>query len=196
MLTAFQCEVVAYLGDGDIYCPGCAYNRADYVTGDFDQVPQRVVHDALAHYDLQPLIRYTVDDEWPGGLWCSECGAEIVEPSEDYCQRHDDWRHEDNSDGTPARFCEHVWQNGQDGFTDGCRFPDTVDPNPPVSRWVPCGTCGATDGEPHRENCHGQSWRPCEHTKRGRHVLGPARVLPSGATTRRCRYCPVSIYWT
>ena len=41
---------------------------------------------------------------------------------------------------------------------------------------------------------NGRSWRPCEHTRRGRHSLRPPEVLQSGSTVRRCRRCPVSIY--
>jgi hypothetical protein len=92
MLTSFQCEVVAYLGDGDIYCPECAPD-IDLGEGSFND---------------HGLIRYTVEEEWPGGLWCGECGGEIVEPNEDYCTEHDAWRYYSREDGEYLNVCDHV----------------------------------------------------------------------------------------
>ena len=97
------------------------------------------------------LCRYTVEDEWPGGLWCGGCGAEIVEASEDYCTAHDAWRVEPPEWWVGPPYCDYVRDPQEEAVE--CQFPDTVDPNPPVPRWVPCGSCGARDGERHREGC-------------------------------------------
>ena len=86
MLTSFQCEVVAYVGDGDLYCPDCA--------------PEAIGEDL----EDAGLIRYTVDEEFPGGLWCGECGAEIAEPAEDYCTEHGAWRA--YLDGEEQDYCD------------------------------------------------------------------------------------------
>lgn len=76
MLTSYQCEVVAFIGDGFIVCADDGHKRLDQGEAE----------------GLQPLIRYTVDDEFPEGLNCEDCGEEITEPAEDYCQAHDSWR--------------------------------------------------------------------------------------------------------
>ena len=67
-------------------------------------------------------------------------------PGEDYCTAHDAWRRY----SPDATACENSDEDG-DG-DDPCSFPD-VDSNPPQVRWVPCGTCGAGDGERHSEKC-------------------------------------------
>lgn len=123
MLTAFQVDVVAYMGDGEVYCPDCVPSDQDCTDN--------------------AMIRYSAEESWPEGLNCGECHAEIVEPSEDYCQEHMAWRVWD-ADGA-GNYC--------DAGEGDCRFPDDLDTNPPVPRWVPCGSCGARDGEPHRDAC-------------------------------------------
>ena len=103
MLTAFQCDVVAYLGDGEVYCPECA--------------PDQELGEGT--YNDHGIIRYTADEEWPEGLSCGGCGAEIVEPGEDYCSAHDSWRaYTDSEQAT----CEAVLQDG-DLVDDPCSFP-------------------------------------------------------------------------
>jgi len=154
MLTAFQCDVVAYIGDGDVYCPACAVKRSTVDGVD----PERVDVDGMfVHFfeildpevtGLSPVIRYTAEDEWPGGLYCGDCGDEITKPAEDYCTVHEDWR-DMGVDGEPVSHCSAVKDYGD----EECSFPDTVDPNPPVPRWVPCRYCGARDGERHRDTC-------------------------------------------
>jgi hypothetical protein len=67
MLTGFQVEVVAYLGDGAIYCPECV---------DDQELPGTKNEAAL--------IRYTVDEEFACGLSCDSCGAEIVDSDHDW----------------------------------------------------------------------------------------------------------------
>ena len=101
MLTAFQCEVVAYLGEGELYCPDCA-PHIDLGGGAY-----------LDH----ALIRYTVDEEFPGGAWCGNCEEEIVEPAEGYCTEHDAW---DEGDGKGR--CSLAAFYGYDDGAD-CRFP-------------------------------------------------------------------------
>lgn len=146
MLTSFQCDVVAYVGDGDVYCPECAEKRAR-ADGATDEDLDANVETMFIRFhgiidpevtDLSPIIRYTAEDEWPEGLSCGDCGGEIIEPAEDYCPEHEGWR----VDG--EAYCETARDDGTD-LTE-CSFSD-VDPNPPRVRWVPCGVCGARDGE-------------------------------------------------
>jgi len=103
MLTAFQCEVVAYVGDGDVYCPDCAL---EHVELEGQTLSERAI------------IRYTLDEEFPGGAWCGACGDELVEPAEDYCTAHESWRSSPDS-----RRCEY--NTGADGdsvLLDACLF--------------------------------------------------------------------------
>lgn len=124
MLTAFQCEIVAYIGDGDVYCPGCATGRVRpdiEIEGDADE-------DAIHEQDyedagLGAIIRYTAEDEWPGGLWCGDCGDEIVEPSEDYCTEHDGWyAGTGRDDAGEFKYCDHADVNERQEEVRGCAF--------------------------------------------------------------------------
>lgn len=102
MLTAFQCEIVAYALDGAILCHGCAVKRTSSVT--VEKADAGLSH---GFSDLSPWIRYTLDEyigqnaseyadeevgqwshenaaEWdaafesyPDWLYCDGCGAEI-----------------------------------------------------------------------------------------------------------------------
>lgn len=123
MLTSYQSEIIAYLADGALYCAECG---------------------AAADEEVMPLIRYSVEEEWPEGAYCDGCGETIADPDPEYCVAHQNWatRHDDY--GRPVA-CD---QN--DG--DDCIFVP-AEPNPPAARWVPCGACGARDGEPHRDGC-------------------------------------------
>ena len=64
MLTALQCQTIAYMRDGAIVCPRCA------------DAP------SLNSGDLKPVIRYEAE-EYAGadGLYCDRCTREIVEPT-------------------------------------------------------------------------------------------------------------------
>jgi hypothetical protein len=161
MLTSFQASPIAYwpldgeYDDGPV-CPDCADREAGGRTA---QDEGQDVDELMIHYygtpaGFQPSSRYAVEDRYPEGIDCVRCGAVIVEPEEDYCQAHDAWYAGTSTDdaGDDFRYCEDAdTSNVEDGI-DTCLFPDT-DPNPPVPRWVPCGSCGAGDGEPHRDGC-------------------------------------------
>lgn len=81
MLTAAQCEVVAFIGDGFIVCPECARDRV----GRDEEGECFEIAKAEAGYDndsgLSPIIEYTASSEFEEGLWCEDCGTEIVEPT-------------------------------------------------------------------------------------------------------------------
>lgn len=67
MLTAYQAETVAFIGDGLVVCYDCGHKRLDQGGGDAD--------------GLAPYSRYSVDEEWAeDGLECEDCRGEIVEP--------------------------------------------------------------------------------------------------------------------
>lgn len=100
MLTAFQCEIVAYAFNGAIICHECAVKRTSSVT--VEKADAGLSH---GFSDLSPLIRYELDeyigqnasdyadeefdwdtepDEWqktfdsyPEWIECEGCGAEI-----------------------------------------------------------------------------------------------------------------------
>ena len=69
MLTGFQVEVVAYLGDGAIYCPDCVDD-----------------HELPGSKNEAALVRYTVEEEWPCGLSCDSCMNEIVDSDHDWLE--------------------------------------------------------------------------------------------------------------
>lgn len=79
MLTGYQCQVVAFVGDGYIICPECAYERG-VEAGDEDTRAKAELglKNAL---DLSPMIEYTASSEFGDeGLYCEDCHAQIVEP--------------------------------------------------------------------------------------------------------------------
>lgn len=55
MLTAYQCETVAYVTDGAIICPSCAVKR--YTTVGVERIDA-----GLGIADVSPLCRYTLDE--------------------------------------------------------------------------------------------------------------------------------------
>ncbi len=56
MLTGYQCEIVAYLGDGEIICRECAAQ-------DYSELTLEKVDLGLTNVsELRPLIRYNVDE--------------------------------------------------------------------------------------------------------------------------------------
>lgn len=82
MLTVAQCEVVAYIGDGFIVCPECARDRVGR-DEDSECWPLAKIEAGLPAYEvegLSPIIEYTASSEFEEGLWCEDCGTEIVEP--------------------------------------------------------------------------------------------------------------------
>lgn len=60
MLCLSQLTAVAYLTDGDIVCLAC---------GDKAGLPVK-----------DQLIAYNLESEFEDGLWCDDCGKELVEP--------------------------------------------------------------------------------------------------------------------
>lgn len=66
MLTAEQCRVVACLTDGGLICYECAEDEH----GEGWEFAEKT----------RPVIEYEAESEFPDGLWCDECGKEIVSP--------------------------------------------------------------------------------------------------------------------
>ena len=144
MLTGFQAEVIAFGTDGGFVC-------AKHIESEFaaEIEDNENYWDAIADLEelsgQQAYSRYSLDEAFPEGLNCDDCGDELVEPADDYCTAHDSWRITDSGDK-----CESAdGAEWADDEHDPCSFPADTDPNPAVARWVPCGTCGAGDGEPH-----------------------------------------------
>ena len=144
MLTGFQAEVIAFVTDGEIVC----YKHVNEEFAGSGKVNENLpyweyISELEEASGYSALSRYSLEEGSEGrGEWCGQCGDELVEQDPDYCTEHDGWRsYEGDGESSPAT-CEY----GNDG--EPCRFPDT-DPNPPASRWVPCSTCGAGDGQSH-----------------------------------------------
>jgi len=185
MLTSFQASPIAYWADTvpDVtqgegpYCSECADALAgDAVeSGDHDEL---FIHYYNTPAGFQPASRYGMEDAYPEGIDCIRCGAEIVEPGEDYCSEHGGERSY-NADGTPAQSCEYGEEPNLAGDGERCRFPST-DPNPPIPRWVPCGSCGARDGEPHRDGC--STLEPERPAPRGSDGYNPPNIPAYGTS--------------
>lgn len=155
MLTGFQIERIGYLADGEFLCRPCVVDEYEELEAGDGQESQSLdamswaeddeaVETVLGH---TPYDRYSLDESFPEGLDCGRCGREIVEAAEDYCRNHDSWRAFDPEQGE-LQVCEAGIED------EDCEFPSDVNPNPPVPRWVPCGICGAGDGQPHDEQRH------------------------------------------
>src|ERR1039458_7824432 len=81
MLCLSQLTAVAYLGDGFIVCLAC---------GDKRKMPAK-----------DNLIAYTLENDFEEGLWCDDCGKELVEPYvEDEPETDED---EDTSEPLPLQ---------------------------------------------------------------------------------------------
>lgn len=94
MLTAYQAQTAAFLVDGAAYCVDCE---------PWDATPDDAV------------CRYTLESEWPEGLWCDGCFHVIVDPDPEYCQEHDMWA-DTVLDRDSIDFGEHY-------FPCGCKYP-------------------------------------------------------------------------
>lgn len=84
MLDAEQCRVVAKVIEGEVICAECAAKH--YGKG-------------WEHGDVSgegAMIEYEASSEFPDGLWCGECQAEIVSPTMCDCDepRPSDNRHD------------------------------------------------------------------------------------------------------
>lgn len=89
MLTAFQCEVVAYIGNGDTYCPECAVD-AGYELSDgilrfsLDEMQSERNRAARAYSDVIstyfPNFPDCTEDCEPEVEVCGRCGAQLGEP--------------------------------------------------------------------------------------------------------------------
>ena len=63
MLTSWQCQIVAYLSNGTIFCPDC--------------VTQTDINEGNA----QGIIEYEFEGEsWKDGAYCDACMKELSEP--------------------------------------------------------------------------------------------------------------------
>ena len=58
MLSGYQCEIIAYIGDGEIICRDCA--AKDYSELTLDKLDAGISCVASGH--ISPLIRYSVDE--------------------------------------------------------------------------------------------------------------------------------------
>jgi ribosomal protein S27AE len=141
MLTSFQASPVAYWADqvDDVdhgsgpYCGDCADHLAGGLeeSGDHDEL---MIHYYRTPRGFQPASRYGVEEAYGCyGVDCERCGEPIVEPDHGWLDA-----------GEECPECGHVVELDEH---------EAFDPNPPVPRWVPCGSCGAGDGEPHRPGC-------------------------------------------
>jgi hypothetical protein len=108
MLTTGQCQVAAYLTDGDVICTDCAEHRINFNEEDrYDELVDEEPGDEVPSWHrarelrkqaeaerrereeaegLRPLIQYELDSDecWQeDGLTCGDCGAILVEPYED-----------------------------------------------------------------------------------------------------------------
>ncbi len=125
----------------------------------------------LTSFQASPIAYWPVDDEGNcsgDGPVCSECAwAEAKgRTAQDEGQDVDEmFIHYYN---TPAGFqpasrygVEEAYPDGVDCVRCGAvivePWPEEGDEpegfNPPAPRWVPCSSCHAGDGEPHREGC-------------------------------------------
>ncbi len=94
MLTAHQCEIVAFVTDGGIICRDCAVSR-------FGEMGVAALEEGLAEFlpqDVSPLIRYEVDTY--AGELASEHADEVVSYDDD----PERWNAE--YDGYPGVTCD------------------------------------------------------------------------------------------
>lgn len=134
MLTSGQCVIAAYLTDGDVICVDCANkvlpdaetlieertNEAASELGEGESLSwserreireavEQEVREAEENEGLRPLIQYELDSDetWnEEGLYCGDCGKELVEPYEDPDLGDDDGErvklYEEGEDGEGA----------------------------------------------------------------------------------------------
>lgn len=143
MLTSYQASPGAYheVESGLLFCLDCAHRRAEErgvdTSVDFDTM---FIHfyGVLDPNEYEPVIGYALDEMQSADAEAAhEWGAE----EGGYWAQHEECEPELLADG-----CGHVLRE-ENHY--GC---DEVS-NVPVPRWVPCGHCGAGDGEPHRDGC-------------------------------------------
>jgi len=63
MLTGYQCEIVAYLGDGEIICHSCAVSRHSSVA--IEKVDMGLSNGT----DLSPISRHSLDESSGEQTW-------------------------------------------------------------------------------------------------------------------------------
>jgi len=63
MLTGYQCETIAYLGDGEIICRECAIAETSALT--IEKVDMGLSNSS----DLRPLSRHSVDESSSEQTW-------------------------------------------------------------------------------------------------------------------------------
>jgi hypothetical protein len=88
MLTASQCEIVAFVTDGGIICHDCAVSR-------FGEMGVAALEEGLAEFlpqDVSPLIRYELDSFQGEDLWerCREDTETDEEAQELFDSRSDE----------------------------------------------------------------------------------------------------------
>ena len=147
MLTGYQAEVIAFGTDGGFVC--VEHIVAEYASDDEDLYYWDRISELEDASGYTAYSRYSLEESFPEGLYCDDCGTELVEPSEDYCSTHDAWRAYDQTGDTEDGKVDHCTESEGGDDEDPCSFPDDADPNPPAPRWTPCSVCGAGDGERH-----------------------------------------------
>lgn len=102
MLTASQCEIVAFVTDGGIICRDCATAR-------YGEMGVAAIEEGLAEFlprDVSPLIRYELD---------TYIGELASEHASEYCDEH----------GVEPGEYDRVWDREYDNYLteypcDGC----------------------------------------------------------------------------
>jgi len=141
MLTSYQASPGAYITeDGELYCLDCAERQAggeDAPRTDADTmfIRFRGILDPKKT-GLSPVIGYSLDEQQ-------------AQDAEDYEWDKDDGL--DHSECEPALFADGCGHELREEYHYG--HEDIGPSNPPVPRWVPCSSCHAGDGEPHRDGC-------------------------------------------
>lgn len=114
MLTATQCRVVAYLGDGDIYCTDCA-----------------------EHDEANALIAYNIHELESQNA--SELSVVAADGEDAYRRRQDgdtaQWVH----GPAPYRIADVNGELGEDTYEDVHEAEAAIYEDP--STWVICGGC-------------------------------------------------------
>ena len=87
MLTAFQCEVIAFMSEyGDLFCTQCAHSMLDEGCLPSVEPVIRYSLDEEQTYRAEDFCAATWDDDPPytecdcsPAIYCDECGTELVE---------------------------------------------------------------------------------------------------------------------
>lgn len=106
MLTGYQCEVVAFIGEGEFICYNCAQKALD--AGEFAQ-------SELGLGSLSPVIRYSLDEF---------NGERVYEAAEEaYEERAENGTAPVDDDGTPLekwRAIDVIAEELEDAYAECC----------------------------------------------------------------------------